>query len=117
LSDGDIEKLSKVKGGVYIFNHNSGSVNVKIETTERKLAEALCELVENQGCGFIEIVNIVKRALIEYAWLKTGKITSAARHLGLDGRAFDNHVRLNKNKVLEMKSDLKNVRSLPMEVE
>ena len=117
LSDCDIEKLSKAQGGVYIFNNNTGSVNVTVETTEKKLSEALRELVEDQGCGYLEIVRIIKRALIEYAWLKTGQITLAARFLGMDGRSFNHLVRLDKDEVLEMKHELKQVRSLPMVVE
>ena len=116
LSDKDIENLSRVDGNVYIFNANSGSVNVKIETTEKKLAEAIRELVENQECGYREVVNIVRRALIEYAFCQTGTVSGAARYLKLKPRSLANAVRNNRQtKQLEiLDKNLKKVRSLPI---
>lgn len=114
LSDRDIENLSHIDGNVYIFNSNTGSVNVRIETTEKKLAEAIIELVENQECGYREVVNIVKRALIEYAFSQTGSVTGMAQYLKMPKRAFESMVKRNNSNLQITNNNLKKVRSIPV---
>ena len=85
ISDEDIEKLSRVKGNVYIMNQNSGNITVDLSVDD------CIRGLYDSGMSFRQIMNGVRKGLINHALAEYHTPTLAAKRLKMQRKLIYYH--------------------------